>query len=87
MRHFGEAPLIEDGSVRSEGTTVINFGGTYEFGPNQVRLEILNLLNSDDRDIAYFYESRLSGETTGIEDKHFHPVEPRQIRVAFRRRF
>lgn len=88
VRHFGEAPLIEDGSVRSGGTTVVNIGGTYEFGKNEIRLDFLNLLDSDEHDITYFYESRLQGEPAGgVADTHFHPVEPRQVRVSFRRRF
>jgi hypothetical protein len=34
-------------------------------------------------DIQYFYGSRLRGEPAGgVEDVHFHPVEPRQLRVS-----
>ena len=87
LRHFGEAPLIEDGSVTSDGTTLLNLGGTYEFGRSEIKLDILNLLDSDDRDITYFYESQLRGEPTGVEDLHFHPIEPRQVRLSFRTRF
>ena len=47
----------------------------------RVQLEVLNLLDSDDHDIDYFYASRLSGEPTiGVEDIHFHIFEPRQFR-------
>lgn len=43
----------------------------------------LNLLDSDADDIQYFYASRLEGEPAdGVEDVHFHPVEPRQVRAA-----
>ena len=87
VRHFSEAPLIEDDSVRSDGTTLVNFGGRYEFGQYEIKVDILNLLDSDDRDITYFYESQLRGEPTGVEDIHFHPVEPRQVRFSFRTRF
>ncbi len=87
VRHFGEAPLIEDGSVTSDGTTLVNLGGAYEFGRNEIKIDILNLFESEDRDITYFYESQLRGEPAGVADLHFHPVEPRQIRVSFRTRF
>jgi hypothetical protein len=50
-------------------------------------IDFLNLFDSHDRDIAYFYESRLEGEDTGVEDIHFHPVEPFGVRVAIERRF
>ena len=86
-RHFGEAPLIEDRSVTSDGTTLLNLGGTYEFGRSEIKVDILNLLDSDDRDITYLYESQLRGEPTGVEDLHFHPVEPRQVRISLRTRF
>lgn len=31
FRHFGEAPLIEDNSVRSEPTTLVNLEAGYRF--------------------------------------------------------
>jgi hypothetical protein len=35
------------------------------------------------RDIDYYYRSRLAGEpVAGVEDIHFHPVEPRRIRIT-----
>jgi len=48
-----------------------------------VTLEVLNALDSDDHDIDYFYASRLPGEPEdGIEDLHYHPVEPRNVRLT-----
>lgn len=36
-----------------------------------------------DPDISYFYASRLPGNPmNGVEDRHIHPVEPRQVRVT-----
>lgn len=44
-------------------------------------LDVLNLLDSRDDDITYFYTSRLTGEPEeGVEDIYFHPVEPRMVR-------
>jgi hypothetical protein len=46
-------------------------------------VSILNLLDSTDADIQYFYASRVAGDAPGgVEDLHFHPVEPRQVRVT-----
>jgi hypothetical protein len=83
LRHFGEYPLIEDNSVRADAATLLNAQLGYRFG-NGIRIEgtILNLLDSDAADIQYFYESRLPGEAAAVEDVHFHPVEPRQLRVT-----
>ena len=47
-----------------------------------MRVDVLNLLDSDDDDITYFYASRLAGEPAeGVEDLHFHPIEPRTVRA------
>ena len=84
LRHFGAYPLVEDNSVRAEPATLLNAEVGWLFGSG-VRLEavVLNLLDSEAADIQYFYASRLPGEPAeGVEDVHFHPVEPRQVRVA-----
>ncbi|MEM6415890.1 MAG: TonB-dependent receptor [Pseudomonadota bacterium] len=80
LRRFGEAPLIEDGSVFSEPTTIVNLGLYKDLGPVRLSLDILNLLDSEDADITYFFESQLPGEPSPVEDIHLHPVEPRQLR-------
>ncbi|MEZ5570099.1 MAG: TonB-dependent receptor [Halioglobus sp.] len=81
-RYFSDAPLIEDGSVESEGSTMVNLALGYGTGSWQVQLDALNLLDSDDHDIDYFYASRLPGEAAeGIEDIHYHVFEPRQLRL------
>ena len=84
VRHFGKAPLIEDGSVFSEPTTIVNLGAYYDIGPVRLGLDVLNLLDADDADITYFFESQLPGETSPVEDIHLHPAEPRQVRGSVR---
>jgi outer membrane receptor protein involved in Fe transport len=82
LRYFGERPLIEDGSVKSDSTTVLNLRAGYQ-GPNwELKMDVLNLLDSDDHDIDYYYASRLPNEPAGgVEDIHFHILEPRTVRV------
>lgn len=84
LRHFGSAPLIEDNSVRSEATTLVNFGAAYEFSNYTIEFNVFNLLGSNDRDITYFYESQLRGEATAVSDVHYHPVEPFTVRLGFK---
>lgn len=85
VRHFGSAPLIEDGSVRSRPTTLVNLGAYYARGRLRIGADMLNLFDANDADISYFYASRLPGEPGGgVEDRHIHPVEPRQVRVTLR---
>ena len=87
LRHFGEASLIEDGSITSEPTAIVNLGATYDWGQLSVSLDLFNALDAEDADITYFFASRLLGEATATEDIHFHPVEPRQLRASIRYRF
>jgi hypothetical protein len=44
------------------------------------------VLDSRDNDITYFYESQLPGESAPVEDRHFHPVEPRTLRLTIETR-
>jgi outer membrane receptor protein involved in Fe transport len=84
VRHLGKAPLVEDATVRAGATTLVNVGIGYDFGRVKLALELLNLLDAKDADIAYFYESRLPGEAAGVEDVHLHPVEPFTVRASVR---
>ena len=44
---------------------------------------MLNLLDSDGRNLEYFCASKLARELLeGVEDRHFHRFEPRQVRVT-----
>ncbi len=83
VRHFGKYPLIEDDSVRSDGSTIVNLRVGKEWANVGLHLDVLNLLDSEDHDIDYFYASRLAGEPEeGVEDIHFHPFEPRALRLS-----
>jgi hypothetical protein len=85
LRWFGPRPLIEDNSVRSDSTMLVNLGAGYTWKNLSFQLELLNLLDSEDHDIDYYYESQLTSEvppggTGPQEDIHFHPVEPFGVR-------
>jgi len=41
----------------------------------------------DDSDIEYFYKSKLQTEGAPVEDIHFHPVEPRTVRLTLTAHF
>ena len=87
VRYFGERPLIEDGSVKSDPSTVVNLQAGYRQANWSVRGEVLNLLDSDDHDIDYLYESQLAGEAAPVEDIHYHVLEPRTVRVSLAYQF
>jgi hypothetical protein len=51
-------------------------------------IDCLNLLDSDDHDITYFYESRLDGESDeGVPDRHYHRIPPLMLKASFAIRF
>ncbi|MGV6817756.1 MAG: TonB-dependent receptor [Thiotrichales bacterium] len=81
-RYFGKRPLIEDWSQESKGTAIWNLRIGYKHHQWQATVDVLNLADSNDHDIDYYYESRLSSEPSGAGtgDIHFHPIEPRTIR-------
>jgi hypothetical protein len=81
VRHFGAYPLVEDNSVRATPTTLVNALAGYQWRGVRLEVSVLNVLDAKANDIQYFYESRLRGEAAGVGDVHFHPVEPRQLRV------
>lgn len=87
-RRLGGAPLVEDNSVRSRPTSLVNALFVQDLGRASLLVEVLNLTNSKRDDIAYLYASRLPGEpTSGVEDIHFHPVEPRTVRAGVKINF
>jgi outer membrane receptor protein involved in Fe transport len=83
-RYFGPRPLVEDDSVRSSASTIVNAQATYAITQwARLTLDVFNLLNAQVDDIAYFYKSRLPGEpATGVADVHFHPAESRGVRLT-----
>lgn len=84
-RYFGERPLDENNGERSGSTAVMNLRAGYRWDNLQLTLDVLNLLDSGDHDIDYFYASRLDGEPAeGIEDLHYHTMEPRTARLYLR---
>lgn len=84
LRYIGEAPLLEDNSVRGASTFTVNAGVSKDFGPVYAGLDILNLTNSRDNEIQYFYASRLPGEAAPVEDLMIHPLHPRSLRLVVR---
>ena len=84
VRHFGARDLVEDGSVRSDPTTIVNLQAGVAVSPRaRIYADVFNLFNRSVSDIDYFYRSRLPGEgAEGIDDVHFHPALPRSVRVG-----
>ena len=93
MRYFGPRPLIEDGSANSRSTLLWNMRAGYRVDRRtKLNFDVLNLFNRQASDIDYFYCSRLRSDPVGavcrdstlggVDDIHFHPVEPRSLRMT-----
>lgn len=84
VRYFGQRPLIEDDSVRSEASVLVSAQLGYEiFRGLKASLNVFNVFDAEESDVDYFYASRLTGEPdSGVDDIHTHPVEPRSVRIA-----
>ena len=84
VRYFGPRTLIEDNSQRSRSTTLASLRAGYKIDRNwKVALDVFNLFDREANTIDYFYTSRLQGEpAAGVDDSHFHPVEPREFRLT-----
>ena len=83
-RYFGPRALIEDDSVRSNATSLVNLQAGYTIGGHaKLAVDVFNLFNAADSDIDYFYVSRLPGEPLdGVADIHTHPTLPRTARAT-----
>ena len=84
-RYFGPRALVEDDSVRSKATSLVNLTAGYKIHALvRLELDVFNLFNRADSDVDYFYTSRLPGEPAGgIEDFHTHPAAPRRATSEF----
>jgi hypothetical protein len=85
VRWFGPRPLIEDDSVRSRSSTLVNADLSFALKPGwSIQAGVFNLLDAKVSDIDYFYVSRLPGEPReGVDDIHTHPSAPRTLRIGF----
>jgi outer membrane receptor protein involved in Fe transport len=83
-RYFGPRALVQDDSVRSKATSLVNLQGGYQLLKNlRATVDVFNLFNEQVSDIDYYFASRLPGEPLGgVEDIHFHPAVPRTIRIS-----
>jgi len=84
LRYFGSQPMIVDNSVRQPAAVNVDMKLGYRHADWEFSVDFLNLLDTKNDDIAYYYASRLPGEpASGVNDTHFHPAEPFEVRASF----
>jgi hypothetical protein len=73
LRYFGAAPLIENNSVRSDPTLLVNLEAGHRFTERlSAFLTVFNVFDAEDSDITYLYESQLPSESA----RRGHPFPP-----------
>ncbi len=88
IRYLGPRPLIEDNSEQARSSTLVNLRAGYRVNKQlELSLDVFNLFNRKVNDIDYFYTSRLRNEAAPVNDVHFHPAEPRALRLSARMEF
>lgn len=81
-RFFGSRPLTPDNSVRSEPTNTLNARIGYQGKQLAFGLDLLNITNSKDPAISYYYRTRLQGEPAdGVLGRVIHPLLPFEMRA------
>jgi len=88
LRYFGPRSLTEDGSFKSNSSSLANLRIGYKINlQTKLAFDVYNLLNQKANDIEYAYSSQLANEAAPVFDRHFHPTEPRSIRVTLTHKF
>jgi hypothetical protein len=89
-RYFSPYPLEESGQVEADSSFLVNGRVGYRKEQWEVSVDVLNIFDSEDNDIEYYYESRLANELVSVGNsprRHGQPTEPRQARVNVTYRF
>lgn len=87
-RYFAARALDSTNTIKANSTQSVNVNIGYRWDNITIEVDGLNLFESKDNDIEYYYASRLNGEpATGVEDLHFHPLTPRTFRASLTYQF
>jgi len=93
MHYFGPRPLIDNDTVQSHSSTIVNARVGYKFHDQpfenwRLFVDFFNLFDTKTSDIDYYYISRLPGEPpAGVNDIHTHPADPLEARVTLKMAF
>jgi outer membrane receptor protein involved in Fe transport len=90
VRHLGKYPLIEDNSQRAGAETLVNVRGAWHWRRITLYGEVLNIFDSDGKDIVYYYASNVTGlDPPGVQvdGRMSRVAEPRTVRVGIKYNF
>jgi outer membrane receptor protein involved in Fe transport len=88
LRHFGNVTVDTNNPVAPYSTTIVNLSTGYEIQKKiKLQLDVLNILNAKNFDIAYYYGYQTSPTSAARDGLVFHPIEPRMFRVSLMYQF
>lgn len=88
LRYFGSRALIEDNTVRSDPSVLVNVKVGHRLSHNSdLSLDVYNLFDRKTYDIEYYYASQMAKEITPVADYMVHPGEPRSFRLTYTLRY
>ena len=86
VRHVGDRPASEDGSLTAEGYTLVDLTLGYRRRFWEVGLVVENLFNQQWREAQFANDSQLRfapyNETSPVSDVHFTPGNPTSLRLT-----
>ena len=90
LRHLGEYPLLEDGSLYADTETCVNLRGAWKSRYFTVYAEVLNVLDENGKDIVYYYGANvpdLDPADEQIDGRVSRVEEPRTLRFGVKYNF
>lgn len=88
LRHLGPYPLLEDNSQRTAAEDVLNLRTAWTHSHLTVYAELLNVFNSDGKDMVYWYETQVAGlDKAPVEGRVSRSEEPRTFRFGVKYSF
>ena len=82
VRHIGDRPANEDGSVTAFGYTIVDVVAARHFGAFEVNVAVENLFDVSWNEAQFDTESRLRDEPEPVSEIHFTPGNPLNVKVG-----
>ncbi|MBC8042105.1 MAG: TonB-dependent receptor [Rhizobacter sp.] len=79
-RHLSAAPAIEDNSVQTRGYTVFDLTLGFRTPAYKIGLTVENLFNTNWNEAQFETESQLRNETAPVQELHFTPGTPVNVK-------
>lgn len=86
-RYIQDRPANEDNSIVAEGYTVFDFNMNYSVKAWTLGVAVQNLFDVEWNETQFATESRLNGEASSVEEIHFTPGTPFNLRGSITYKF